>query len=276
MIRETVNALLACIVTFALCAVAYPAVVYVLGHSLFPRQAEGSLVQRDGKVVGSELIAQPFTSERYFSPRPSAAGATGYAADAASGSNLGTTNPALHDRIALDAARQIASRTGDADLKARLDKLDSLRADLKTKKEVKEPSQAVTEAIAKLEQEAATTQAGSLDRSAELGKSDDVRVPVDLVTTSGAGLDPHISPEAARYQAPRVAAARKMPIDRLLKFIDDRIDRSAAIIGAPARVNVLLLNLDLDKEVPAPSASAGTSTLSHETNFGRPAPWPSN
>lgn len=254
MIRETVHALLACAVTFAVCAVAYPAAVYVLGNTLFPGQARGSLIKRDGKVIGSELIAQPFASEKYFSPRPSAAGATGYAADAASGSNLGTTNPALRDRIALDTARQIASRTGDADLKTKLEKLDGLQGDLKTKKDIKEPSQADTDAIAKMEQEIATAQARVLDRSADLGKSDEVLVPVDLVTTSGAGLDPHISPEAARYQAPRVAAARKMPVDRLLKFIDDRIDRSAAIIGAPPRVNVLLLNLDLDKEVPGPSA----------------------
>ena len=99
MLREIMHALIACVVTFALCAVAYPAAVYFAGHSLFPRQAAGSLIERDGKVVGSELIAQPFASDKYFSPRPSAAGANGYAADAASGSNLGATNPALRDRI---------------------------------------------------------------------------------------------------------------------------------------------------------------------------------
>jgi K+-transporting ATPase KdpC subunit len=256
MFRETVNALLACVVTIALCAVAYPAAVYGLGHTLFPGQARGSLIERDGKVVGSLLIAQPFASEKYFSPRPSAAGATGYAADAASGSNLGTTNPALHDRIALDVARQIASRTGDADLKTKLDQLDGLQAELKVKKEIKEPTQADTDAIAKLEEQVATAQARVLDRSAELGKSDDVRVPVDLVTASGAGLDPDISPEAARYQAPRVAAARRVPVDRVLKIIDGQINESGTILGAPPRVNVLLLNLDLDKEAPASPSSA--------------------
>ncbi|MHC5543342.1 potassium-transporting ATPase subunit C, partial [Singulisphaera rosea] len=73
MIRETVHAVLACIVSFAICAVAYPVAVYGLGHTLFPTQASGSLVERDGKVIGSRLIAQPFASEKYFSPRPSAA-----------------------------------------------------------------------------------------------------------------------------------------------------------------------------------------------------------
>lgn len=99
MFRETWNALLACLLTFVLCAVVYPAIVYAVGHTLFPKQAEGSLVEVGGKVVGSEHIAQPFVSEKYFQPRPSAAGANGYAADAASGSNLGTTNPALREAM---------------------------------------------------------------------------------------------------------------------------------------------------------------------------------
>ncbi len=184
MIRETINALLACVVTFALCAVAYPLAVYGVGHTLFPSQARGSLIERDGKVVGSELIAQPFASDKYFAPRPSAAGATGYAADAASGSNLGTTNPALRDRIAADAARQSAT-------------------------------------------------AGA-------------PIPVDLVTTSGSGLDPDISPEAARYQASRVATARGVSIDRVLALIVSHTTHSGRFIGAPSRVNVLRLNLALD------------------------------
>ena len=122
--------------------------------------------------MGSELIAQPFASDKYFAPRPSAAGANGYAADAASGSNLGTNNPALRDRIALDAARQIAAKAGDADLKAKLEKLDAVRADLKAKKEIKEPTPADTEAIAKLEaKDDAAALSAALDRSAELGKS---------------------------------------------------------------------------------------------------------
>lgn len=188
--REAYNALMACVLTFVVCAVAYPAAVYVVGHTLFPKQAEGSLIERDGKVIGSSLIAQPFASEKYFSPRPSAAGATGYAADAASGSNLGTTNPALHDAI---------------------------------------------EARAKA-----------------FGATPENPVPVDLVTASGAGLDPEISPEAARYQAAKVAKARNRPVETMLALIESHINTSGAIIGAPPRVNVLLLNLALDAEPAKP------------------------
>jgi K+-transporting ATPase ATPase C chain len=246
MIREMWNALLACVVTFVLCAVAYPAAVYAIGHTLFPSQAQGSLIVRDGKVIGSALIAQPFASNKYFAPRPSAAGATGYSADAASGSNLATTNPALRDRIALDAAGKIASRSGDSDLNASLGRLGDLQSELKTKKEIADPSSIDEAAIGKLEADVAKAQRQVLDRSSELGKAEDVLVPVDLVTTSGAGLDPDISVEAARYQADRVAAARGVPVDRILERIDARIDPSGAIFGAPPRINVLLLNLDLD------------------------------
>jgi K+-transporting ATPase ATPase C chain len=246
MFRETVHALLACVVTFVLCAVAYPLVVLGLGNLLFPDQAKGSLILREGRVVGSSLIAQPFASEKYFAPRPSAAGSSGYAADAASGSNLATTNPALRDRIAEDAANQVASRTGDADLKAALDRLGSLQSELKARKEIKEPSPADTAAISDLEKQVAAALARAVERSAALGDSAGATVPVDLVTTSGSGLDPDISPEAARYQAPRVAAARGVPVDRLLPLIESHVDRSGMLIGGPPRVNVLRLNLALD------------------------------
>ena len=186
MIRETLQALMACVVTFVLCAVAYPATVFLVGHTLFPRQAQGSLIERGGKSIGTELNAQPFASEWYFSPRPSAAGADGYSADAASGSNLATTNPALRKTIG--------------------ERAESLKAS-----------------------------------SAE-------PVPVDLVTASGSGLDPHVSPEAARYQAARVAVARGMPIERVLALIKDHTDHSGSLIGAPPRVNVLRLNLILDDD----------------------------
>ena len=247
MIRESVNALLACVVTFVLCAVAYPALVYGVGHTLFPRQAEGSLIERDGKVIGSELIAQPFASDRYFTPRPSAAGANGYAADAASGSNLGTTNPALRDRIALSAARLVAAKTGDAELAASLGRLDAAIADRKAKGEIKEPSPVETEAIARLDAEIAAANNAVLDRSAKLGETPANLVPVDLVTTSGAGLDPNISPEAARYQAERVARARNLPVAQVEELIAAHTETSGAIFGAPTRVNVLLLNLALDE-----------------------------
>jgi potassium-transporting ATPase KdpC subunit len=191
MIRETVNALLACVVTFVICAVAYPALVWGLGQVAFPDQAEGSLIRnRERVVIGSSLVAQPFASDKYFSPRPSAAD---YNASATSGSNLGTKNPDLRKKIA--------------------------------------------------------------ERAEALKATPDAPAPVDLVTASGAGLDPHISPEAARYQAARVAAARNMPGERVRELIEKYTDRSAAIIGAPPRVNVLLLNIALDEEKPTPSSA---------------------
>jgi K+-transporting ATPase ATPase C chain len=184
MIRETVNALVACLVTFLLCAVAYPATVWGLAQLAFPRQAQGSLIAgRDRTVIGSELVAQPFASDRYFRPRPSA---VAYNAGAAGGSNLGPKNPALRVQVA--------------------------------------------------------------ERARALGATPANPAPVDLVTASGGGLDPHISPEAARYQAARVAAARERPIDRVRALIDAHTERSGAIIGAPPRVNVLRLNLALDEQ----------------------------
>lgn len=191
MIRETVNALLACVVTFVLCAVAYPAVVWGLGQVAFPEQAEGSLVyNREREVVGSSLVAQPFASDKYFMPRPSA---VDYNASAAGGSNLGTKNPDLRKKIA--------------------ERAEALRA------------------------------------------SPESPAPLDLVTASGGGLDPHISPEAARYQAARVAAARGLTGERVRELIERHTDRSGAIIGAPHRVNVLLLNMALDDEKPTPSSA---------------------
>jgi potassium-transporting ATPase KdpC subunit len=191
MIRETMNALLACVVTFALCAVAYPAAVWGLGQVAFPDQAEGSLVyNREREVIGSSLIAQPFASDKYFSPRPSA---VDYNASAAGGSNLGTKNPDLRKKIA--------------------------------------------------------------DRAEALKASADAPAPVDLVTASGGGLDPHISPEAAKYQAVRVALARNLAGERVRELIEKHTDRSGAIIGAPPRVNVLLLNIALDDEKPTPASA---------------------
>jgi K+-transporting ATPase ATPase C chain len=186
MIREAVQALAACLVTFLLCAVAYPAAVWGLAQLAFPRQAEGSLItSRDRTVIGSELIAQPFASDRYFQPRPSAAD---YKADAASGSNLGTKNPDLRKKVA--------------------------------------------------------------ERAEALKATPDRPAPADLVTASGSGLDPDISPESAAFQAGRVADARKLPIDRVRALIDRHVERSGALLGAPPRVNVLLLNRALDEEHP--------------------------
>jgi K+-transporting ATPase ATPase C chain len=196
MIRETLNALAACVVTFALCAVAYPAAVWGLAQAAFPDQAEGSLVRnREREVIGSSLVAQPFASDKYFHPRPSAAD---YNASATSGSNLGTKNPDLRKKIA--------------------------------------------------------------ERAEALKATPDAPAPVDLVTASGAGLDPHISPEGARYQAARVAAARNLPGERIRELIEQHTERSGSIIGAPPRVNVLMLNIALDDEKPSPSSALAASS----------------
>jgi len=183
MIRELFLALRACAVTFILCAVAYPAIVWGMAQLVFPSQAEGSLIYgADGRtVIGSELIAQRFVSARYFHPRPSF---VEYKADAAGGSNLGTNNPDLR--------------------KAIVDRLKALQA------------------------------------------MPDQPVPVDLVTASGSGLDPDISPEAALYQAHRVASSRGLAIAKVRALIDRETNRSGALLGAPPRVNVLLLNRALD------------------------------
>jgi len=185
MIRELVLALKACAVTFVLCAIAYPAIVWGMAQLLFPSQAEGSLIYAyDSRtVIGSELVAQRFESDRYFHPRPSF---VDYKADAAGGSNLGTNNPALRKAIASRAQALKATASRPA--------------------------------------------------------------PVDLVTASGSGLDPDISPEGALYQAERVAQARGLPIEKVRSLIERETNRSGAWIGAPPRVNVLLLNLALDEQ----------------------------
>jgi potassium-transporting ATPase KdpC subunit len=172
------------LVATLLVGLAYPLLLTALAEFVFPHQANGSLILRNGQVVGSELIAQSFTSNRYFHPRPSAAG-NGYDATASGGSNLAQSNSKLAQRIQAD--------------------------------------------IDKLEKE-------------NPGKP----VPIDMVTTSGSGLDPDITPDDAYFQAPRVAKTRGLSEDRLRTLIAKHIDQRTLGIWGEPRVNVLELNLDLD------------------------------
>lgn len=172
------------LVTAVLLGLAYPLAITGIAGVLFPHQASGSLILKDGHVIGSSLIAQSFTSDRYFHPRPSAAG-NGYDATNSGGSNLAQSNQKLVQRI-----------QGD------IDKLAAQNA----------------------------------------GKP----VPIDLVTTSGSGLDPDVTPDSAYYQAHRVAQARHLSDEMINKLIDAHITpRTLGVLGEP-RVNVLELNLDLD------------------------------
>jgi K+-transporting ATPase ATPase C chain len=187
---------------------AYPLVVTGIAQVAFGDKADGSLVERDGQVVGSERIGQPFAEARYFHPRPSAAGYVPGAQGGGTysyGSNYGPTNDVL-------LLGEDDPETTDVD-------------------------------------ESTTNGVDDLVRAyrEENGLADDVRVPVDAVTSSGSGLDPHISVANARIQARRVAAERNLDVDRVLELVDQHTDgRALGFLGEPG-VNVLMLNLALDE-----------------------------
>lgn len=187
MLKELRPALMLLVVMTVLTGFVYPLAVTGVAQLVFPWQSAGSLIERDGRVVGSALIAQNFTSPGYFHPRPSAAGAEGYDAASSGASNLGPTSKQLADVV---AARVAALRAENPDAQG--------------------------------------------------------PIPADLVTASGGGLDPHVSPAAAAYQVPRVAKARGLSEDAVRDLVAAHTEGRQWGVFGEARVNVLALNMALD------------------------------
>jgi potassium-transporting ATPase KdpC subunit len=186
--KNLVTSVLMTIATTVLLGIIYPLVVTGLSQLLFPKKANGQFIEANGKIVGSRIIGQAFTSPGYFHSRPSAAG-NGYDATASNGSQWGPTNQKLVDRVKGDVAAAQAENPGTP-------------------------------------------------------------IPIDLVTASGSGLDPEISPAAAAFQIPRIAKARGTSETQMRELVARHTEnRQLGFLGEP-RVNVLELNLELDKEFP--------------------------
>jgi K+-transporting ATPase ATPase C chain len=186
--HNLITATLMTIVTTLLLGVAYPLAVTGLAQVLFRDKANGQLIERDGKVIGSRIIGQSFSSPGYFRGRPSAAG-TGYDAANSAGTNLGPTNRKLVDAVSAAVAAARKENTSAA-------------------------------------------------------------VPIDLVTSSASGLDPHLSPAAASFQVPRIARERGRGVDEIQRLVDAHTEgRQLGVLGEPV-VNVLELNLALDAQFP--------------------------
>ena len=197
MLREIRPAIVVLVALTLITGLVYPLAMTGIAQLIFPRQANGSMIERDGKVVGSELIGQNFTSDKYFHGRPSATTAPDpkdpnktvaapYNAANSGGSNFGPSNKALVDRVKGDIATLQKQNPGAS-------------------------------------------------------------VPIDLVTTSGSGLDPDISPEAALFQVPRIAKARSLPDAQIRQLVEENTEgRWLGLLGEP-RVNVLQINLELDR-----------------------------
>jgi K+-transporting ATPase ATPase C chain len=186
--KNLITAVLMTIATTILLGIIYPLVVTGLAQLIFPKQANGQLIQKDGKTVGSSIIAQGFSSPGYFHPRPSFAG-NGYDPTNSNGSQLGPTNQKLIDRVKGDVSIAHAENPSEP-------------------------------------------------------------VPIDLVTGSASGLDPHITPATAEFQLPRVAKERGTTVEKLRALVQKHTeDRQFGFLGEP-RVNVLELNLELDERFP--------------------------